>query len=81
VSPGAGVEADADLLAAAYRPVSREKKPTLDYWHEPLALGRPLPTLPLWMRGGFFLPIDLEATYERAFHNMRLARSLGANGA
>jgi hypothetical protein len=28
-------------------------------------VGRPLPTLPLWLRGGPCLAVDLEASYER----------------
>jgi len=49
----------------------------LEVWHEALRLGGPLPTLPLWLRGGFQLPIDLEATYERTCQKLRVP----ANGA
>src|SRR5262249_8090396 len=73
VSPETPEQADGDLFAAAYRPVSREKQPTLEVWYEPLTLGRPLPTLPLWIRGGFSLPLDLEATYEHTCRKLRLA--------
>ena len=51
------------LYAAAYRPVERDGQPRLDVWQEPLALGRPLPVLPLWLRGGLCLPLDLPAAY------------------
>src|SRR5439155_12505055 len=37
-----------DLWAAAYRPWQEGEQTKLEIWHEPLALGRPLPTLPLW---------------------------------
>jgi hypothetical protein len=31
-----------------------------------LAVGHPLPLLPLALRGAFFVPVDLEATYMSA---------------
>ena len=39
--------------AVAYRPVERDEQPTLEIWPEILALGEPLPTIPLWLRGSF----------------------------
>jgi hypothetical protein len=77
VSPGEPEGPASDLFATAYRPVSRDKQPTLEVWHEPLALGRALPMLPLWVRGGFCLPLDLEATYEHTCRKLWL----GTNGA
>ena len=53
---------DPELSASAYRPLVREGTPALDVWLEPLALGRPLPIMPLWLLGGFCLPVELEAT-------------------
>jgi hypothetical protein len=60
------------LAGSAYRAVEREKVRMLDVWHEPLALGQPLPTLPLWLRGGLCLPVELEATYERTCVEQRV---------
>jgi hypothetical protein len=54
------------LYATAYRPVHRQKRNEIDLWREPLALGQPLPTLPLAVRGLASLPIDLESTYMEA---------------
>jgi hypothetical protein len=68
---------DADLYAVAYRPRDRDEQQALDVWPEALALGRPLPTLPLWLLGGPCLPVDLEATYMRTCREQRV----GANGA
>ena len=42
---------------------------------EPIAVGQPLPTLPLWLRGGLCLPVELEATYRASLH--RAARAAG----
>ena len=63
------------LYAAAYRPVERDGQPRLDVWQEPLTVGRPLPVLPLWLRGGLCLPLDLPAAYTRACQDVRLPLS------
>ncbi|HKI31699.1 MAG TPA: DUF4058 domain-containing protein [Gemmataceae bacterium] len=67
----------ADLYAVAYRPVSGDAEPRLEIWSAALAIGQPLPTLPLWLRGGPCLPVELEATYERTRQEQRV----GLNGA
>jgi hypothetical protein len=56
---------DAQLYAAAYHPVQRDEAPSLDVWHEPLTLGTKLPVMPLFLRGGPCVRIDLEGTYRR----------------
>jgi hypothetical protein len=60
------------LYATAYRPIERDGQPRLDVWQEPLAVGQPLPVLPLWLRGGLCLPLDLPAAYTRACQDVRL---------
>lgn len=60
------------LSGSAFRPVERDEARVLDVWHEPIALGQPLPTLPLWLRGGICLPVELEATYERTCIEQRV---------
>lgn len=57
---------DSHLYAVAYRPVLRKDEGQLDLWPRPLAVGEPLPVLPLALRGSFVVPIDLEATYAEA---------------
>jgi len=66
------VSATAGLHAAAYRAVEREGQQNLDVWHEALAVRSPLPTMPLWLRGGLCFPIELEATYERTCEEQRV---------
>jgi hypothetical protein len=51
------------LSGSAFRPVERAGVRVLDVWREPIAVGQLLPTLPLWLRGGLCLPVELEATY------------------
>ena len=62
-----------DIYAVAYRPVDREGQPSLDIWREALAIGDPLPTMPLWLPGALCLPVELEATYERICREQRIA--------
>lgn len=66
--PGAGPA----LFGSAYRPVERDGSAALDIWREPLAVGQALPTLPLWLRGGLCLPVELEATYTRTCVEQRV---------
>ncbi len=61
-----------DLYAVAYRLVERHETPSLDIWGEALAIGSPLPTLPLWLSGAVCLPVDLGATYDRTCREQRL---------
>src|SRR5215831_16244117 len=60
------------LSGSAFRPVERNGTSMLDAWREPIAVGQPLPTLPLWLRGGLCLPVELEATYERTCIEQRV---------
>lgn len=60
------------LYVTAYRPAHRQDRNEIDLWREPLAVGQPLPTLPLAVRGLGCLPIDLEATYMEARQRGRI---------
>jgi hypothetical protein len=60
------------LYVAAYRPIERDREPRLDVWQEALAVGRPFPVLPLWLRGGLCLPLDFSTAYARACQDVRL---------
>jgi hypothetical protein len=70
--PGAAAEENG-LYAVAYRPAQRDEKGQLDVWVAPLALGQPLPTMPLALRGAFFVPVALESAYMEARRHCRLA--------
>jgi hypothetical protein len=60
------------LYAAAYRPARRKAGDQIDCWPTPLALGQVLPVMPLALRGGPTLPLDLEVTYTEACRRSRL---------
>lgn len=64
--------AETELYASAYRPARRADKSQLDLWPVALSVGQPLPLLPLALRGAFFVPVDLEATYMEARLRCRL---------
>jgi len=51
------------MFGAAYRPVVREDRAQIDIWAVPVAVGQPLPTLPLRLTGDLMVPVDFEATY------------------
>ncbi len=54
------------LYAAAYAPVPHDERLRLDTWAYPLAVGQPLPTLPLQVLGLGRIQVDLEASYREA---------------
>jgi hypothetical protein len=76
-----GIEPDpavrkSSLAAVSYQAVGRdEKMQQLQLWPEPLALGQPLPTLPLWIAAGFAVPLDLEASYHATCVDLRIRQA------
>jgi hypothetical protein len=60
------------LTGVSYRSVERGGVSVLDIWREPISVGQPLPTLPLWLRGGLCLPVELEASYTRTCIEQRV---------
>jgi hypothetical protein len=67
-TPGQG---EKDLYATAYRTIGSQDR-SLEIWAEPLALGSPLPTLPLWLGVEQCIPVDLEAAYLAACVSRRI---------
>lgn len=60
------------LYAVTYRPALVDRKSMLDLWVQPLALGDPLPVMPLRLTGELFVPVDFEAAYLEACRRRRL---------
>lgn len=60
------------LFAASYRAVRTKDRTRLDVWPHPLAVGSPLPTLPLWLEPDFAVPLDLDPTYAAACQSLRI---------
>ena len=44
----------------------------LESWAHPLAIGQPLPTLPLWLADNLSVPLELERTYEETCAALRI---------
>jgi hypothetical protein len=60
------------LSAVAYRPLRRGETNQTEVWPAPVAVGGALPTLPLAIRRGPCVPLDLDATYMEACQRSRL---------
>ncbi|MBV8554585.1 MAG: DUF4058 family protein [Planctomycetaceae bacterium] len=61
------------LYAVAYRPVRRDPGGDwIDFWPTPLAVGQVLPTMPLALRDGPTVPLELEDSYTEARLRSRL---------
>jgi hypothetical protein len=63
---------DTPLYATAYRPLRGKEDDRIEMWLNSLAVGQPLPTLPLALRGGVTVPVDLEGTYTEVCADSRL---------
>jgi hypothetical protein len=63
------------LSAVSYRAVGREADGELQVWPVALEVGRPLPTLPLWLAGELSVPLDLEASHAAACGDLRIRQA------
>jgi hypothetical protein len=61
------------LYAASCRWLRKGKRTLLELWAHVLAVGQPLPTLPLWLTADLVVPLDLEQSYEQACRDLWLA--------
>ncbi|HEY1190205.1 MAG TPA: DUF4058 domain-containing protein [Gemmata sp.] len=57
---------ETNLYAATYRPIVRKRKFDIDVWVNPLSVGAELPTMPLRVVAGLFVPVELETAYAAA---------------
>jgi hypothetical protein len=60
------------VYAAACRWRREGDAPLLETWARPLAVGQPLPTLPLWLSDTLAVPLELEASYEETCRILRI---------
>jgi hypothetical protein len=61
------------LYAAACRWRPKNQSGRLETWTHVLEVGKPLPTLPLWLAPDFAVPLNLEASYEDTCRGLRIA--------
>jgi hypothetical protein len=67
---------DADppsIYASTCRWIEKDKRTILQGWSKTLAVGQPLPTLPLWLSVDLAVPLDLEESYEKACSDLWIA--------
>jgi hypothetical protein len=60
------------LYAVSCRWRPNGKTQLLETWNQPLTLGEPLPTLPLWLADNFAVPLELEESYEQTCRDLRI---------
>jgi hypothetical protein len=62
------------LHVAAYRVVKTkpDECARLDVWPHSVAVGQPLPTVPLWLAADLAVPLELELTYENACKSLKI---------
>jgi hypothetical protein len=65
----------ADLYAIAYRVAEVNETPHLEIWQESCTVGCLLPILPLYLKGGLYLPINLEEPYHYTCIRQRIPES------
>jgi hypothetical protein len=76
IDGGVAVMPSTNLSAVSYRAVGRDaQSQQLEAWPQPLGLGRPLPTLPLWIASDFSVPLDLQASYDMTCVDLRIPRT------
>jgi len=61
-----------DLYAVTCRAVPPDRPGCLETWVEALAVGSPLPTLPLWLEADLAVPLELQRSYEATFTALRI---------
>jgi len=71
VAPPAAV-ADSPIYAVSCRGRSSRGRWRVEAWEHALAVGQPLPTLPLWLSEGDSVPLELELTYVDTCRGLRL---------
>lgn len=64
---------DEPLYAVSCRAVAGGGRYRVQAWAHALAVGAPLPTLPLWISDGRYVPLELERTYEATCRGLRIA--------
>ena len=60
------------IYAASCRWMRNGKVATLETWSHLLKLHAPLPILPLWLAAETFVPLELEASYEKTCHDLSI---------
>jgi hypothetical protein len=65
--------ANATIYAVSCKGIAARGRWRVEAWEHALAVGSPLPTLPLWLAETLYVPLELEATYEDTCRGLRIA--------
>jgi hypothetical protein len=60
------------MYAATLRLRYEERRRMLDNWYHSLAIGQPLPTLPIWLKETWAVALQLESSYEETCRTLRI---------
>jgi hypothetical protein len=65
--------ANPSTYAVTCRKRGADRGAKLDIWSRSLVVGKPLPTIPIWLSEALKLDVDLEASYEETCRVLRIA--------
>lgn len=65
--------AQASIYAVSCRGLKTRGRWRVEEWEHELAVGSPLPTLPLWLTDRLQVPLELETSYEDTCRGLRIA--------
>jgi hypothetical protein len=71
VDPALGSEPP-PMYAATLRMRHEDRRRMMDNWYHPLAIGQPLPTLPIWLTETRAISLDLESSYQETCRALRI---------
>ncbi|QDT39415.1 DUF4058 family protein [Stratiformator vulcanicus] len=71
LDPSSTAQCD-QLYACSYQPIERGEEHAVQVWESCLRIGEPLPTMPLPLRVGPTMPVDLDATYRETCRELRI---------
>jgi len=71
-APEAAWQSDSKLYTVAYRAATTRGHPHLEAWPETLAIGEPLPVMPLWLCTELCIPVALEDSYQTTCRSLRI---------
>lgn len=60
------------MYAATMRMRSEGQRRLMETWYHPLVLGETLPTIPVWLKENWAIPLELEAGYEESCQTLRI---------
>lgn len=67
---------DESIYASAYRPLIQDGEHRLSIWYQPLKIGGSLPSLPLFLKDGPLVRVNLAETYGRTCEDLRIPQAL-----